>query len=595
MFPQDAMEAMHMEVPMEQMYMDPSMMSGAPMTGRYMVCTVPEAMPMGSMMSAGAELEEPDISQCASWDVPSTCQKKQLTTEELRKAFLLPLSSEEGKLAARVLAKRVQQARRVKANHCMFSALHLDVVPRARFAARSKQPEVLQTSRQATLSQGKAQSSTKTDLTFNSSDRYSDGQAKTTIPDCDEKESNSCGRCSSLDEWEEMLPPQRQLSAGTDPSLELKAASFAAARSGLLDFRGFVVGPKPPELQQLSVKPTRTLLSLATQLPPPGDLVAKSGGHSSIEPIVTASPSNTPSRSSARLRDAAGDLRRSVQSLLNKVCPENVGTIADRIAAIEVADIDQLEIIIELIFKKALAEPHYCETYADLVFSLKSVFPEFPSPDSAKPATFRSLVLNICQSEFEELLAAVRPASEDGPVRSGEELELAKERVVGRMRANMKFIGHLFLRQLLSAKVICSVLCELVLCDFEDYIPEEHTIECACELLLAVGHTLEALPAGVQAVQQICSRLLDLKSRRTMEGKAAYSKRVQFVVQNVLDARSAGWATKTFRSSAKTKEEIRLEQQREMDARSRGAAMPAGAGELIVAGQQPQYMGSSSS
>lgn len=554
------------------------------MSGRYMVCTVPEAMPMGSMMSAGVEPEEPDTSQAASWDVPTTGQKKQLTTEELRKAFLLPLSSEEGKLAARTLARRVQQARRVKANRSMFSALHLDVVPRARFLARSEEPSL------------QAQSPTKTDLTSSSSDRYSDGQAETTIPDSDEKESNSCGRCSSLDEWEDVSPPpQRQLSAGTDSSLELKAASFAAARSGLLDFRGFVVGPKPPELQQLSVKPTRTLLSLAAQLPPPGDLVAKSARHSSIEENVTASPSNTPSRSSARSRDAVGELRRSVQSLLNKVCPENVGTISDKIAAIEVADIDQLEIIIELIFKKALAEPHYCETYADLVFSLKSVFPEFPSPDSAKPATFRSLVLNICQSEFEELLAAVRPASEDGQSRSGEELELAKEKVVGRMRANMKFIGHLFLRKLLSAKVICSVLCELVLCDFEDYIPEEHTIECACELLLAVGHTLEALPAGVQAVQQICSRLLDLKSRRTMEGKAAYSKRVQFVVQNVLDARSAGWATKTFRSSAKTKEEIRLEQQRELDARSRGASMTAGAGELIVAGQQPQYMGASSS
>ena len=164
MFPQDAMEAMHMEVPMDQMYMDPSMMTGAPMSGRYMVCPVSEAMQMGSMMLAGAESEEPEISH--SWEVPATCPKKQMTTKELQKAFLLPLSSEEGKLAARVLAKRVQQARSVKANHSMFSALHLDVVPRARFAARSEQPEVPQTSGQAMPVQEKAQSPTKTDSTF---------------------------------------------------------------------------------------------------------------------------------------------------------------------------------------------------------------------------------------------------------------------------------------------------------------------------------------------------------------------------------------------------------------------------------------------
>merc|ERR1711879_166299 len=109
-------------------------------------------------------------------------------------------------------------------------------------------------------------SPTKTDSTFHRSDRYSDGQAETTIPDSDEKESNGCGRCSSLDEWEDMSPPHSQVSAGADPSLESKAASFAAARSGLLDFRGVVIGPKPPELQQLSVKPMRTLLSLAARL-----------------------------------------------------------------------------------------------------------------------------------------------------------------------------------------------------------------------------------------------------------------------------------------------------------------------------------------
>lgn len=34
-------------------------------------------------------------------------------------------------------------------------------------------------------------------------------------------------------------------------------------------------------------------------------------------------------------------------------------------------------------------------------------------------------------------------------------------RMQDRMRANMKFIGHLFLRQLLSAKVIGSVICAL--------------------------------------------------------------------------------------------------------------------------------------
>ena len=70
-----------------------------------------------------------------------------------------------------------------------------------------------------------------------------------------------------------------------------------------------------------------------------------------------------------------------MQSLLNKVCPENLATIVAQIAAvqawmwqwgrrrvgssspdgfIQVEGQEQLEAIIELIFRKAVTEPHYC-------------------------------------------------------------------------------------------------------------------------------------------------------------------------------------------------------------------------------------------
>merc|ERR1719436_852342 len=186
-----------------------------------------------------------------------------------------------------------------------------------------------------------------------------------------------------------------------------------------------------------------------------------------------------------------GDLKRTVQGLLNKICPENVTTITEKIAAVEVQTADQLEIIIELIFKKALAEPHYCQTYADLVFALKSVFPEFPSPDGGKPITFKSSVLNICQNEFEELITNVEPTDGEKARFSGEDLDICRKKRKARILANMKFIGHLFLRQLLSAKVVGSVMQELTLCDKGDSLPKEHVIECATELLLSIGYTLE--------------------------------------------------------------------------------------------------------
>mmetsp|Transcript_57727 Transcript_57727/g.150403 ORF Transcript_57727/g.150403 Transcript_57727/m.150403 type:complete len:607 (-) Transcript_57727:374-2194(-) len=282
------------------------------------------------------------------------------------------------------------------------------------------------------------------------------------------------------------------------------------------------------------------------------------------------------------------DLKRTVQGLLNKVCPENVATIVPKIGAIEITETSQLETVIELIFKKALAEPHYCETYADLVFSLKSVFPEFAAPDGGKPITFKSSVLNICQNEFEELLTNLEPTEDEKAQYTGEDLELVRKKRKDRMLANMKFIGHLYLRQLLSAKVIGSVSRELVSCDLADEVPAEHALECACELLLAIGFTLETLPTGQQVIHQVCSRLMELKSMKTDDGKAAYCKRVQFMIQDLLDTRAAGWSKKSFKSSAKTKDEIRLEQERDISARQCG--VDTSGGEVVVAGQRPVYL-----
>jgi len=127
------------------------------------------------------------------------------------------------------------------------------------------------------------------------------------------------------------------------------------------------------------------------------------------------------------------------------------------------------------------------------------------------------------------------------------------------------------------------VLCELTLVERPDTLPEEHAIECACELLNATGFTLESLPAGHAALAAVCGRLQALSHAK------AYSRRVQFTMQDVLDARAAGWTRRVFQTSAKTREDIRLEQERDMQARSTGAG-----GETVVAGQRPLYLSTDS-
>jgi len=287
------------------------------------------------------------------------------------------------------------------------------------------------------------------------------------------------------------------------------------------------------------------------------------------------------------------EFTRSVQSLMNKVCPENIGTIAGRILELQVASTAELEVVIMLIMKKACSEPHYCETYADLVYNLKAEMPEFPSPDGGKPISFKSTLLNCCQNEFETIVSSAQEMLPEEVARlDPEELAFQKQQWKAKTLANMKFIGHLFLRQLLTAKIIGSVIKDLVMCDAGDALPGENVVECLCELLNSIGYTLETMPSGKDALVQVCSRLLDLKQRRDKGGKGVYTKRIQFQIQDLLDTRAAGWTKKVFKAAAKTKEEIRNEQDREIKAQSAGKGVDGGS--HVIAGARPSYLAAGS-
>merc|ERR1719337_568281 len=99
----------------------------------------------------------------------------------------------------------------------------------------------------------------------------------------------------------------------------------------------------------------------------------------------------------------------------------------------------------------------------------------------------------------------------------------------------MKFIGHLFLQKLLSSRII--------------------------------GLTLEAQPMGKAALDKVCDRLEDLRSRpapQGCKGPNLYSKRICFAVQDMLEMKQNSWMRKTFKAQAKKLSDIRDQHQKEM-------------------------------
>jgi len=260
-----------------------------------------------------------------------------------------------------------------------------------------------------------------------------------------------------------------------------------------------------------------------------------------------------------RAQTREDELGRSVKSLLNKICPDNQKVIVERLADIELGTADELDLVIQIIFKKALDEPHYCETYADMVQNLKSRYPEFPPEEEGeKPLTFVRVLLNTCQVEFENLPVTLEPSPEERAKMEAEDVDEWKKRIKSRALNNMKFIGHLYLRSLLAAKVISGVVHDLLTSD--ESIPEEHKVECAVELLQNVGYTLESTPQGEALMAKFSARLMDLKRATGPNGRSALSKRVQFGIQDLLDLREKGWEKKMLKEVAKKKDDIRADQ-----------------------------------
>merc|ERR1719498_1464512 len=143
-----------------------------------------------------------------------------------------------------------------------------------------------------------------------------------------------------------------------------------------------------------------------------------------------------------------------------------------------------------------------------------------------------------------------------------EELKDRQAKKKKQFLANMKFIGNLYLRSLLTSKIIQSVMSDLMMVEGDSAggIPEEHVVECVCELLTTIGATLEEDPRGQQAIVQVCGKMKEVMNMKKKDGKTGVlSKRIQFQIQDLLEMRNKGWIKKLFKSTAKTKEEIRLE------------------------------------
>ena len=160
-------------------------------------------------------------------------------------------------------------------------------------------------------------------------------------------------------------------------------------------------------------------------------------------------------------------MKGQVIAILNKITPQNFKDLSVKIIALGFDDLEKLEIAVEIVFDKAVLEPAFSQTYANLCKVMSSIqFPDDPNP---KVSPFLKTLLNRCEKEFLK-------------EKSGE-LEINKKKMLG----NINLIGELYNLSMISTNIIMESYIQYLLLKSRD----EESIECLSKLFGTVGQKLE--------------------------------------------------------------------------------------------------------
>jgi len=260
-------------------------------------------------------------------------------------------------------------------------------------------------------------------------------------------------------------------------------------------------------------------------------------------------------------KDEKEKLMRIIKVILNKITPEKFEKLSDQIVEAGIASADILRGVISLIFGKAVSEPTFCQLYARLCLKLSKALPEFPpSEGEDKPMTFRRVLLNTCQEEFEGAAAQRAQILEEIaaiPGCTNETKDYMLRKVKLATLGNIRLIGELFKEKMILEKILHA--CILDLLGKPKEVPPEENMEALCNLLTTVGKNLDSMPRSKSLMESYFVRL----NAFTKNDKQV-SPRIRFTCKDVIDLRRNKWIPRREKLVAKTIDEVHAEAAAEM-------------------------------
>jgi len=237
---------------------------------------------------------------------------------------------------------------------------------------------------------------------------------------------------------------------------------------------------------------------------------------------------------------------RAARSILNKLTVEKFDLLLEQLASCGVRTADQLLLLMREIFEKAVEQHYFLPMYADLCVRLEAdARLQSAVSSSAEPGSFRRLLLGECQGAFETLFEAP-PQPLEVAVEDREEMAARRKR---RVLGNVKLVGHLLVRGMLSSKLL--VECADALLAARGSCPE--ALECLTALLKVAGPNFDRPEwPSAQRLQAVFA------SVEALTRDSSVPPRMRFLLRDVLDLRKAGWPA-AMRPTAEPKGPMRLQ------------------------------------
>lgn len=226
-------------------------------------------------------------------------------------------------------------------------------------------------------------------------------------------------------------------------------------------------------------------------------------------------------------------LLKSVRGILNKLTPEKFQALLNQLKELKIDTPDKLKGVIELIFEKAVDEPNFAVAYSQMCSALSQI----KVPKSESSLNFRTVLLNICQKEFEKIVEDHKQASRHMKIEDckdlDKKLELEEEDRKLRRRSvgTIRFIGELFKCDLLTPKILLACI-QL----FLDRGEHEESLECLCKLLSTVGRAIYIKKLGDE-LNKFILQMEEIVNKKSQ----SISSRVRFMLQDVIDLKKSHW------------------------------------------------------